>query len=93
MQKTAHVLVILMLFFLLPYSAAAHFGMVIPEKNTVTPEKRTVSLELSFSHPFEGIGMPLEKPAAFYVVKNNKKNGSCGCVTKKQPYGPSRLAG
>jgi nickel transport protein len=73
MQKTIPVLFTLFLFWLHPYSAAAHFGMVIPTQNSVTPEQRTVSMTLSFSHPFEGIGMPLEKPAAFYVVKDDKK--------------------
>ncbi len=73
MQKPTPVLAMLMLLCLLPCSATAHFGMVIPAKNTVTPQIKSVSMKLSFSHPFEGIGMPLVKPAAFYVVKNNKK--------------------
>ena len=50
--------------------ALAHFGMVIPSKNIVTPQKKSVELTLSFSHPFEGAGMDLVKPAKFYAVKN-----------------------
>ncbi len=73
MQKTAPAFYLLALLTLLPLSASAHFGMVIPAKNTISPDNRSVSLVLSFSHPFEGVGMPLEKPTAFYVVKNNKK--------------------
>ena len=61
------------LSLLIPCIATAHFGMVIPSKNIVTQDNKSVSLTLSFSHPFEGIGMPLKKPAAFYVVKDNEK--------------------
>ncbi len=53
--------------------AMAHFGMVIPSGNIVTQEKKSVDLTLSFSHPFEIIGMDLDKPAAFYVVRDGKK--------------------
>ncbi len=49
-------------------SALAHFGMVIPSENIVTPEKKSVDLTLSFSHPFEGQGMELVKPVTFYAV-------------------------
>ena len=82
MQRFFPVPVILILFFFLPSTATAHFGMVIPKKNTVTPEKRSVSLQLSFSHPFEGIGMPLEKPAAFYVMKDNEKTNLTDALQK-----------
>lgn len=51
--------------------AAAHFGMVIPSDNMVmADDDRTIQLELSFSHPFEIIGMDLEKPEKFFVFKN-----------------------
>lgn len=51
----------------------AHFGMVIPSDNMVSQdEPRTVKLTLSFSHPFEGIGMELVKPENFSVVKDGK---------------------
>ncbi len=53
--------------------AMAHFGMVIPSGNIVTQEKKSVDLTLSFSHPFELIGMDMDKPAKFYVVRNGKK--------------------
>ncbi len=53
--------------------ALAHFGMVIPSKNIVDPAQRTVGLTLAFSHPFEGIGMDLPKPNAFYMVHGDKK--------------------
>ena len=53
---------------------AAHFGMVIPSDTMVMQEdNRTVTLQLSFSHPMEMIGMPLVKPKYFGVVANGKK--------------------
>ena len=49
--------------------AEAHYGMVIPSDTMVMQaDDRTVNLTLSFSHPFEGIGMVLERPAAFKVL-------------------------
>jgi len=52
--------------------AYAHFGMVIPDKSVVTPEDKTVDVTLSFSHPFEMVGMELVKPQKFYVVHDGK---------------------
>lgn len=55
-------------------SSIAHFGMVIPSDSMVMQDdKRTIDLQVSFSHPFEMIGMPLVKPASFYVLANGKK--------------------
>lgn len=53
--------------------ASAHFGMLIPDTDELTQEKRTVNMTLSFSHPFEMVGMELEKPAAFFVVADNEE--------------------
>ena len=62
----------------------AHFGMVIPSDTMVMQEdNRTIDVQLSFSHPFEMVGMPLEMPAAFFVVHSDVKtdlaavNGFC----------------
>lgn len=61
----------LMLFF--STVSFAHFGMIIPSANTVDQSDREIDLSLSFSHPFEGIGMELEKPGSFYVVHDGNK--------------------
>ncbi|MCF8061431.1 MAG: DUF4198 domain-containing protein [Deltaproteobacteria bacterium] len=54
--------------------AAAHFGMIIPSDSMVMPEEsRTLSLALSFSHPFEMIGMDMERPRAFAVWAKGKR--------------------
>lgn len=49
--------------------AVAHYGMIIPNDPMVSQEDgRSVSLTMSFSHPFELDGMTLERPAAFSVT-------------------------
>ncbi len=55
-------------------SALAHFGMVIPSDSMVMQgEDRSITLDLSFSHPFELNGMILVKPESFYVVKGGQR--------------------
>jgi len=71
-----HLSIILVSAFLLLISAqlsVAHFGMVIPAEPLVTAKNRTIELNLSFSHPFEGTGMNLSKPSQFYVIKGDTK--------------------
>ena len=59
---------------LMSHTALAHFGMVIPSDTMVMQsDRRTVELTLSFSHPMEMIGMPLEKPQAVAVWANGKR--------------------
>lgn len=61
--------------------AAAHFGMVIPSDAMVMQgEDKTVHLQLSFSHPFEMIGMELVKPAAFGVAFDGKRHDLTGVL-------------
>lgn len=49
--------------------ALAHFGMAIPSTPVVEePEDAAVTVELSFSHPMEAVGMPLSRPRAVRVV-------------------------
>ncbi|WP_136795475.1 DUF4198 domain-containing protein [Desulfosediminicola ganghwensis] len=51
----------------------AHFGMVIPSENIVTQQKKNIDINLSFSHPFELIGMDMVKPTRFYVVAEGEQ--------------------
>lgn len=56
-------------------TAMAHFGMIIPSDSMIMQEdKRTVSVVLSFSHPFEGQGMEMVKPKVFGVMAGGKKH-------------------
>ncbi|SKA77682.1 cobalt/nickel transport protein [Paucidesulfovibrio gracilis DSM 16080] len=61
-----------MVLLLLASNALAHFGMVIPERDQVTQEDKSLGLTLSFSHPFEGHGMDLVKPEKFDVYFEGK---------------------
>lgn len=55
-------------------SASAHFGMIIPSDTMVMQgEARVIRLQLSFSHPFEAKGLPLERPQAFGVMAHGQK--------------------
>lgn len=61
----------------------AHFGMVIPSDSMVMQgDSRTLSINLSFSHPFEGQGMELVKPESVFVVVNGKKEDLDGKLKK-----------
>ncbi len=67
--------------------AMAHFGMVIPSTNIVSPTNKSVDLTLSFSHPFENIGMDLAKPAQFYVVSGGQRTDLAPSLTKAAVMG------
>ena len=56
-----------------PARARAHFGMVIPSANIVGPDNRNVTVTLSFSHPFAGKGMDLERPVRFLLVRGGER--------------------
>ncbi len=65
---------ILTAFLLSASPGFAHFGMIIPSDSMVmADDNRTIELNLSFSHPFEIIGMDMEKPASFVVVENGQE--------------------
>ena len=66
-------LVLLMVCFFWGLSFA-HFGMAIPSDNMIMQDdSKKIDIQLSFSHPFEMIGMPLVKPESFFVIKHGKK--------------------
>ena len=71
MWKSCLGAVIILLSFSGP--AAAHFGMVIPSRAVIEDKKdAALSLDLSFSHPMEAVGMPLVKPKALRVIVDGK---------------------
>ena len=73
MKKLMIYLVSGLLVLILPGSALAHFGMIIPSNSMVMQgEDRTINITISFSHPFEGQGMIMERPEKFEVVVNGK---------------------
>ena len=72
----------LLLAFALP--AKAHFGMLIPSESMLAAPDKFVSLTLSFSHPFEGEGMDLVKPAEFGVLGEGAKTDLLATLTPVQ---------
>lgn len=72
-----------MIFFIIAAGMChAHFGMVIPSDNMImADENREISLLLSFSHPFEMKGMPLERPEKFMVAGPKGKTDLTGQLT------------
>ena len=69
-------------------SAWGHYGMVIPSDSMVMQEDdRTISLQASFSHPFEMIGMELVKPKAFGVMANGEKKDLSSELKETQVMG------
>ncbi len=73
MKKAKLIFLSCALVLLVATAASAHFGMLIPDTDALTQDTRSVNLTLSFSHPFEMVGMELEKPAEFFVVANNEQ--------------------
>ena len=66
----------------------SHFGMLIPTDSMVMQDNsRTVTLTLSFSHPFEMVGMELVKPKAFNVLVGGKKKDLRGSLEATQVMG------
>ena len=54
-------------------NSQAHFGMLIPSDSMVMQgDNREIKLVISFSHPFEGLGMEMVRPKQFKVNLNDK---------------------
>ena len=61
--------------------AWSHFGMLIPSDSMVLQDdNRTVTVTLSFSHPFGRVGMDLVKPKVFNVLAGGKKQDLLGSL-------------
>ncbi|MGD9288045.1 MAG: DUF4198 domain-containing protein [Desulfobacterales bacterium] len=80
------------LIFLLTLTVAprawSHFGMVIPSDNMVMQDdSRSIRVSLSFSHPFEMVGMELAKPKLFNVVAGGRQQNLLGSLESTQVLG------
>lgn len=68
--------------------ASAHYGMIIPSDQMVMQgEDKTISMDVRFWHPMEGIAMPLDKPAQFNVIANGKKTDLLGSLKSQKDKG------
>jgi len=73
MQKSILLTLGFVLLLMLTGPASAHFGMIIVSDSMVMQtESKSVELTLSFSHPFEAVGMELVKPRVFSVTTRGK---------------------
>jgi cobalt/nickel transport protein len=85
MKKNKMILIGMVFLLIAAQPARAHFGMLIPSDSMVMQEdSRTVTLTLSFSHPFEMVGMELVKPKAFNVLAGGKKQDLLGTLEKTE---------
>ena len=61
--------------------AVAHYGMIIPNDPMISQEDgRSVSLTMSFSHPFEMDGMMLDTPVSFSVTHEGATTDLLGAL-------------
>lgn len=61
--------------------ARSHFGMLIPSDTMVMQnDSRSVTVILSFSHPFEMVGMDMTKPKVFGAVAGGRKADLLGSL-------------
>jgi len=81
------VLIVLLTLFVAG-TAWSHFGMLIPTDSMVMQDdSRTLTVTLSFSHPFEMVGMELAKPKVFNVLAGGKKKDLRGSLAATQVMG------
>ncbi len=85
MKKVKLLVLLVIMFLMLTGTAFAHYGMIIPSDSMVMQsDSRTINLKLSFSHPFERIGMELAKPKVFGVVASGYKQDLLEKLKKTQ---------
>ncbi len=61
--------------FAIPSQAAAHFQMIIPSTDIVSPTgPKEISLRVMFIHPMEGHAMDMAKPTEFGVFAGGEKH-------------------
>ncbi len=85
----SHGILVLLLLVSSVLPAQAHFGMLIPSQSMVMPPDKSITLDLSFSHPFEMVGMDMAKPKAFGVVLISQKSDLLGSLKPAKVMGHS----
>ena len=72
-------------------TSSAHFAMIIPSTDNVGPkDKKEISLDVSFTHPFEGGPiMQMDKPNKFGVVVGDKAVDLLNTLKEKKVKGKS----
>lgn len=89
-KRAITILLILTGLVSLPIPGHAHFGMVIPSDTMIMQgDNRTVRVQVSFSHPFEGIGMEMAKPRQCSMVANGNRMDLMGLLKNEPVMGRS----
>ncbi len=74
--------------FLFTGIARAHFGMIIPSDDIVTKkDRKKITLDVKFIHPFEGTYMNMERPKGFGVFVRGEKKDLLKNLRKKTVRG------
>ena len=85
MKKHSMMFIGMVVWLIAAAPAWPHFGMLIPTDSMVMQDDdRTVTVTLSFSHPFEMVGMELAKPKSFRVIIGSKTLDLMGSLEKTQ---------
>jgi cobalt/nickel transport protein len=86
MRKKISALVLTAIALLMSFSLSwAHFGVIIPANDIVGKEdKKTITLDVKFIHPFDGHYMNMEMPKAFGVMVDGKKQDLLKTLQKKE---------
>ena len=72
---------IVLLILIVASPAWSHFGMLIPSDSMVMQEdSRSVTVTLSFSHPFEMVGMDMPTPKVFSVMTGGTNKDLLGSL-------------
>lgn len=87
MNVLCKVLLVFCFSLLTATASFGHFGMVIPSDNIIEQPQKKVKLTLSFSHPFEEIGMELVKPKEFSVYNGDSKVSLLNSLKPKSVMG------
>ncbi|NWF53032.1 MAG: DUF4198 domain-containing protein [Nitrospirae bacterium] len=76
MKKKSIKVILPVMIVMLSFSLSwAHFGVIIPSDDIVTKEdKKDITLQIKFIHPFEGHYMNMEMPKTFGVLIEGKKH-------------------
>jgi cobalt/nickel transport protein len=89
-MKTLIVRIVLSISILfIPFSLAwAHFGMIIPSDDIVSKnDKKEITLQVKFIHPFEGDYMNMDMPKAFGVRAGEEETDLLNSLKKKDANG------
>jgi len=89
MKKGLFKIIFIAMIFMVSVSLSwAHFGMIIPSDDIVSKQdKKEITLQIKFIHPFEGDYMNMEKPKALGVMVGEKKLDLLNTLEKKKVKG------